>query len=400
MRLGLISLGFLMLHLNFLPISISLTIIVLGLIYIYQDGRKSETLYLILTNILLIILSFLDTAFLFTIAKFIYIVTLLFFVEKSIVNEQDKKRFHNTILIYGMLQLMSFIPALSLLMIIQFFVSINIYLQMSHLRKITMVEDRPQIITQPKPIGISIFVVVISIVIIALTRQTFVDYTYNKASQISIYEVVSEEIKIQYFANQRISYRISNLYRGGRQPVLWMDDQVSGEKLSVEVDGRIVAEANIEFDGTHWIYSMISGLSVSDNISDSKSCVIKIDDKEYNGVVQKVVPEQYGYKDNEIKLDHCYINNGYLITLPRIQVSGKEKHIRTIAILDKDDNEIYSYDYEQNDYLSSDNTTVYLESLASYKNVSNGPYKVKIGFESQDKNDDNIEFKEYNLVKQ
>lgn len=100
MRLGLISLGFLMLYLDFLPTSISLTIIILGLIYIYQDSRNKEALYLILTNILLIVLSFLDTPLLFLVFKFIYVVTLLFFIEKNIFNKQDKKKFHKIIITY------------------------------------------------------------------------------------------------------------------------------------------------------------------------------------------------------------------------------------------------------------------------------------------------------------
>lgn len=400
MRIGLISIGFLMLNLNFLPVSISLTIIMLGLIYAYEDKKDNEILYLIIVDILVIMFSFLEIPLLFLFIKTIYVVYLLLFIEKNVNDEVSRRRLHKTIITYALLHVFNIIPFFGFLSIVLFFITVSIFRQLLKIRKGELKEDKPQLIMHQIPVAISVIVIVMSMVIIVFSRQYFVDYTYNKASNITVYEVISEKIKIRYFATQTVHYRLTNSWRGGSKPWIVCDEELKGETLSVVVNGRTVAKGLLEFDGSKNIYNQQSSFDISSMGLDTQtSCIIKVDENEYKGVIQKVEPSEYGYKDKNIQIDHCYIQEGYALSLPRIQVTGKDKAIRSVTVYDKSDEIIANFVYEDRDHNSSDNKSVYLENITSSDGIGVAPYKVKIGFINQDKSIEKLDFKEYMLVK-
>lgn len=404
MGLGIIIFGFFFLHFHFLnaqiyniqlfPLSVSLPIIILGLLYAYRDSTKKEYLYFIFPCILLIVLTFMkDVRFPYLILLTLTYLCFVSFMVKQVSNDNQKKTIKICLLIYlisgffkaatsmhGLFfnydinQISSLIYPLSMIVL-----SYHLY----KIKKWIHVESRPQVIPSPLPVWSHFLIIVLCITVILSTHTLFVQHSYDQSIQLDVYEFVSEKVKVKYFIEW------------GIEPMRPQDSEVTPSiellgkdrphEMTILLNENILTKGSFQYDGDEYKYIEEVRNRYESYFEIIPDCVILMDGNRYEAKVQKVKTNEYGYKDSHVQISHCMIENGRAFVMPRVEFFHQKVIVHKMSIHNAKGQILTQTELDEASMYYNDGTSFLPEfPIDKGPEYDNAPYSCTITYTNQD----------------
>lgn len=388
-------LGFLFLHFHYFnyvlstielfPYSVSLFMIILGLLYIYRYTKRKEYIYVSIISIIMMIMLFFDnynirSVFLTLQTLMFVIFTLLIRKESPIINK------NKALLVWlGIYTISSIVRAWSIygwqflnryndIAIIISFVSVivlNLYIMKT--RNQFYFEKQPQTTSHNVTSYQYVLMIIMSVGLIIGIYQPFVKYaTYNNVD-IKYYQLANEKIELGYYLQYNINYSKTTMGVNDFIPTIKLLSDDNIKKISLFINEELVLSGDYQDNLFVQTYKKTHALDNNDR------CIIKLDDTEYPLEVKKVNPKKYGYKGDGISISNAVIENNHMILLPRVALYFQNHSINHVQILDKtnvviaDSNNLKSYIPYQ------DIHTLYYEIPYTISSpAGEGPYIIRI----------------------
>lgn len=420
MGFGIIIFGFMCLHFHFLdmytshigdfPLSISLIILVLGFLYEYQRTHKKEYLSFMGLSCLIVSITFMKDIRMICLLLQTFLYTLfLLFVRKEFVNYQKQKKLYTWTIIYAISGIINALTLSYEYNFGQFGHNINVFssiiasisvittlIHLFRIKKLLNIESRPQPAAIKKPIYIHVMVVLVCIIPIVFTQYSLSEHAYNQAIKYNVYQLSNDQIEMKYLTDFYVTYPNGALSCGSSIMDLQLKTSTKPQYIEIIMNNQTISQGNINYkdDKTYQYYQQYaSGIAFTpQTIPD---CEIIIDGVSYQTKIKKVTLDEYKYEDSHIKISHCFIPNGQVILLPRIEIFQQDIVIQNIQIVDKDghlliDAIINKYDQQYRDGVTFYHEMPAIDPLSSKE----GPYQIKISYQYQD----NYFKKEYPLT--
>ena len=443
------------------PKSIACTIIILGLLYCFKNLNKKRYLfyagYFFLSMLILFfnftaewvkpineILNYVVYYFLFSafakeehhyqnikqylhILKIIKVVTLIYFINMVsflLCSNQGMIELND---VFGTIVMFSKIVLIFLLLIQCYHLyHINKLIDSSKVNEIKSFKGRKLV---------AILIIIICSSLLFLIQQPFFFTVNNQYVTLASFKIVSNNFQIYIIDDQRIEeFKIpfgateSTTWYSNRA-LIFSDIVLENQVISIEqsgdtiLSGVVIKEENNQFAiNAEYQFIYIVDIQYLDldiitttstyatsqytDADGSQRMItagyqVSIGEEDYQVEFTNINFDEYSYKDFSTIIDHCFIEDGYLLSLPRIQLGYSSSYkIISLTILDNQKNSLF---IEESNFYSRkaiklDMYDIYNEELTvSPIYVGKGPYSIQL--EMMNENNEVIT-KEYVLSKQ
>lgn len=403
MGIGIIAVGFLLLHFHFInaqilnvqlyPLYVSLPMIILGLLYSYRATKKKEYLCFVGACVLLIGLMFIDDMrVLFLTFQTLLYVAYLLFIRKEVPNHKHKKIFLIWIIVYT---IFGFIRSWTVFgwhighefnqiaSIISIFSVIPLTIYLLRIRKSLSIEERPQIASINISTYIYILIIAISVLGIVLVRQPLTHYTNNQTNQFRIYQLDNEVIEPIYV----IDWQSYDTYEANIIGDFYITSDINVDTIELEFNNYAMVSGRLNLINER-TYDFSSDVNKQGgwSIGGDPKCKFKLNGQKIPTKMKEINPNEYYYSDSYIKISKCMIYDGDVLVMPRIEFTNKKIQFNSIQILDNNNQIIATKQIENDNQDYSDFINVCPESInSSLKHSDETIYQVRLIYTDQDK---------------
>lgn len=406
MGIGLSTIGFLLLHFHFLnnrsdmiqfiPLSISLTIIILGLLYLYHYTHQKNCLFLVGLNCLLIIISFMEhirPAYLFlqTISFFLYI----FVIKKETSLEKNKRLCFLLFLylVFGILKAMTSLDGLvhnyfinhysSILLLITcvFICCYSVKIMREKQR-----ESRPRISPTKRPSIFTLGMIIICMLLFISLLNPLVEYSYNQSRRFHAYQLETDQLNIQYLITATRNPR-SQYFEDTHQPFhVELKNGIKPQMMKLYFNDTLLSAGTFEYNkDNEYLYIENERHPYPSLLLSKQTYTVELDHQKYTAQIQPVELDEYKYYDQDISISRCFIKDNYIYSFPRVIINNPHVILETVEIVDSRYQVVASLDNIHQLQFSADGKTVCLESMNVFQtNQSQKPYMFVITY--KDKN--------------